>query len=174
MNIDTLRDGLPSYAKDIKLNIGTVLTIEGSPDLTLNQIYGVALSSAYAIGNKLLTEAIVDAGSQILLDTERDAAHAASIIMAMNNIYYRFTYMVSDKEYSKMPARLRMNIIGAPPIAKADFELNCLAVSIINGCAMCVDAHVHEAEKAGISKQAIQSVARIAAVMHAMGNAVTE
>jgi lipoyl-dependent peroxiredoxin subunit D len=46
MNIETLRDSLPAFAKDTKLNLGTILTPEGAPDLTQKQIYGVALSSA--------------------------------------------------------------------------------------------------------------------------------
>jgi lipoyl-dependent peroxiredoxin subunit D len=93
--------------------------------------------------------------------------------MAMNNIYYRFTYMTSDKEYGKMPAKLRMSIIGNPGIAKTDFELYSLGVSIINGCGACIDAHIHEAEKVGISKLGVQSVARIAAVINSAAKALT-
>lgn len=167
MNMETLRDGLPAFAKDTKLNLGTVLTTEGAPDLTQKQIYGVALSSAYSVGNKHLIEAILEEGAGVLSAEEIEAAKAAVTIMAMNNIYYRFTYMASDKEYGKMPAKLRMSIIGNPGIEKVDFELYSLGVSIINGCGMCVDAHVHEVEKAGISKVGVQSVARIAAVVNA-------
>lgn len=173
MNIDTLLDGFPAFAKDTKLNLGAVLKNEGAPDLTQNQIYGVALSAAYAVGNKQLIEAILEEGSGIFSAEEIEAAKAAATIMAMNNIYYRFTYMVSDKEYGKMPAKLRMSIIGNPGIAKVDFELYSLGVSIINGCGMCVDAHVHEVEKAGISKLGVQSVARIAAVINAASKALT-
>lgn len=173
MNIETLRDSLPAFAKDTKLNLGTVLTTEGAPDLTHNQIYGVALSAAYSVGNSQLIEAIFEESAAILSAAEIEAAKAAAIIMAMNNIYYRFTYMASDKEYGKMPAKLRMSIIGNPGIAKVDFELYSLGVSIINGCGMCVDAHVHEVEKAGVTKLGVQSVARIAAVINATAKALT-
>jgi alkyl hydroperoxide reductase subunit D len=91
--------------------------------------------------------------------------------MAMNNIYYRFTHLVSDKDIAKLPAKLRMNVIGSPGIAKADFELMSLAVSAINGCGMCMDAHVHELAKVGVSKNGIQSTVRIAAVINAAAKA---
>jgi alkyl hydroperoxide reductase subunit D len=85
----------------------------------------------------------------------------------MNNIYYRFTHLVGDKAYATMPAKLRMNVIGNPGVSKVDFELNCLAVSAINGCGMCLDAHAHELTKAGLSKLAVQSAVRIASVVSA-------
>lgn len=173
MNMETLRDGLPSFAKDIKLNLSAVLTPEGAPDLNQNQIYGIALSAAYSVGNNQLIDAILAEGTETLIPEEIEAAKAAATIMAMNNIYYRFTYMASDKEYGKMPAKLRMGIIGNPGIAKVDFELYSLGVSIINGCGMCVDAHIREVEHAGITKNGVQSVARIVAVINAAGKALT-
>ncbi len=173
MKMEILRDGLPGFAKDTKLNLGTVLTPEGAPDLSQNQIYGVALSAAYSVGNKQLIDTLLEESTSVLSAEEIEAAKAAATIMAMNNIYYRFTYMASDKEYGKMPAKLRMSIIGNPGIAKVDFELYSLGVSIINGCGMCVDAHVHEVEKAGVTKLGVQSVARIAAVINATAKALT-
>jgi alkyl hydroperoxide reductase subunit D len=65
-----------------------------------------------------------------------------------------------------------MNVIGQPGIAKIDFELMCLAVSAINGCGMCIEAHNHELIKAGASKLALQSAARIGAVVNAAAQAV--
>ncbi|MFZ4762211.1 MAG: carboxymuconolactone decarboxylase family protein [Alphaproteobacteria bacterium] len=165
MTIQALRDQLGDHAKDIRLNLGSVLTVEGAPDLSLNQIHGIALASAYATRNQTVIAAIL--AENTLSDAEANAAKAAASIMAMNNIYYRFVHLVEDKEYSKMPARLRMNVIAAPGIAKVDFELFSLAVSAINGCGMCMEAHVHEVIKAGISKQGVQSAIRIAAVINA-------
>jgi alkyl hydroperoxide reductase subunit D len=91
----------------------------------------------------------------------------------MNNVYYRFVHLVSDKEYGKLPAKLRMNVIGSPGIAKVDFELYALAVSAINGCGMCMDAHVHEVAKAGVSRVGVQSAIRIAAVVNATAQALS-
>lgn len=172
MSLQELKSQLGEYAKDIKLNLGSVLTEEGAPDLKQNQIYGIALASAYATKNPVVVSAVLHEAS-VLSAEEIHAAKGAATIMAMNNIYYRFTHLVSDKEFAKMGAKLRMNVIGAPGIAKVDFELYSLAVSAINGCGMCMDAHVHEVVKAGVSKTGVQSAVRIAAVINAAAQAVT-
>ena len=68
--------------------------------------------------------------------------------MAMNNVYYRFVHLASNPIYGTLPAKLRMNVIGAPGIDKADFELFSLAVSAQNGCGMCIDSHEERADPA--------------------------
>lgn len=172
MNIQELKSQFGEYAKDIKLNLGTILTEEGAPDLKQNQIYGIALASAYSVQSHELIQAILSEVSQTLSEAEIQAAKAAATVMAMNNIYYRFSHLVNDPEYRQMPAKLRMNVIGNSGIAKVDFELMSLAVSAINGCGMCIDAHVHEVTKAGISKTGVQSAIRIASVIAAAAQAI--
>lgn len=172
MSIKEIRSDLGDYAKDIKLNLGNVLSEEGAAGLSAEQIALIALSSAYATKHERLMQAIATQAAEHLSDDGIKAAKAAATIMGMNNIYYRFVHLSSDKEYAKMPANLRMNIIGNPGVEKVDFELASLAVSAINGCGMCIDAHVHEVEKAGVSKQAIQSTIRITAVINATAQAL--
>jgi alkyl hydroperoxide reductase subunit D len=167
MSVDNIKNQLPDYAKDIKLNLSSVLTPEGAPDLTLQQIYGIALTSAYASKNASLIAAVSHDAASYLSDNDMTAAKSAATIMAMNNIYYRFVHLVSDKSYESLPAKLRMNVIGNPGVEKVNFELNCLAASAINGCGLCIDAHTHELHKTGISKLAIQSTIRIASVLNA-------
>jgi alkyl hydroperoxide reductase subunit D len=172
MNMQQLKSQLGDYAKDTKLNLGSVLTEEGAPDLRQNQIYGIAIASAYATKNSSVVQAVLSEAASVLSEAEVNAAKAAATIMAMNNIYYRFAHLVGDKEFEKMPARLRMNVIGSPGIEKVDFELYSLAISAINGCGMCMDAHVHEVTKAGISKTAVQSCIRIASVINSAAQAL--
>ena len=172
MTIETLKSALPDYAKDIRLNLGSVMTEEGAPDLTQNQIFGIALASSYATRTPLLIKAIKDESNLILSDAAIQAAKSAATIMGMNNVYYRFVHLVSDREYEKLPAKLRMNVIGSPGIEKVDFELYCLAVSAINGCGMCMDAHVHEVTRSGITKTGVQSCIRIASTINAVAQAV--
>ena len=167
MSIEQLKNALPDYAKDIKLNLAAVLTEEGVPDLNQKQIYGIALAASFTTKNASVIAAILNAANNYLSEAEINASKAAATMMAMNNIYYRFIHLVSDKSYASMPAKLRMNVIGNPGINKIDFELICLAVSAINGCGMCIDAHAHELTRAGVSQQAIQSAVRIAAVLNA-------
>jgi len=172
MSLNDIKSQLGDYAKDIKLNLGNVLSEEGAAGLTLNQIYATALACAYATKSGAVIAAIYGEVAAVLSDAEIHAAKAAATIMGMNNIYYRFVHLVSDKEFGKLPAHLRMQVIGNPGIDKADFELMSLAVSAINGCGMCMDAHVHEVMKGGISRVGVQSGIRIAAVVNAAAQAV--
>lgn len=167
MTIQDIRSQLPDYAKDTKLNLGKLVSGDEVEGLSVNQAYGIALASAYSTKNTTLVNAVSAQISDSLSEDEINAAKAAATIMGMNNVYYRFVHLVSDKDYQTMPANLRMNIIANPGIEKVDFELMSLAVSAINGCGMCIDAHVREVAKAGISKQGVQSCIRIASVLAA-------
>lgn len=168
MNIQSIRDALPDYARDMKLNLGSVLTEEGATGLSQRQIYGSALASAYASKNARLMAALENETSALLSDADRAGVRAATTIMAMNNIYYRSLDLLQDKEFAKMPANLRMNILRDPGISKEDFEIYSLAVSAVNGCEMCLNAHAEGLKKLGTSRQAIQSAVRIAAVIHSV------
>ncbi len=172
MSIETLRQTFPDYAKDTKLNLSKVVTEEGAEGLNQNQIYGIALASALATKQPELIAAVSAEVETTLSEAEVTASKAAAAIMGMNNVYYRFAHLVSDKDYLTMPANLRMNVIGNPGIEKVDFELMSLAVSAINGCGMCIDAHVREVAKAGVTKQGIQSSVRIASVIAAAAQVI--
>jgi alkyl hydroperoxide reductase subunit D len=166
--LESIREALPGYARDLQLNLGTVLTAAGAPGLTERQIWSVALAAAAASRNAPFTRELQSLAAQHLDAAHISAAHAAAAIMAMNNVYYRFLHLVQDEEYGKLPARLRMNVIGSPGIAKADFELLALAVSAINGCGSCVASHERQLRQHGLSREAVQSVVRIAATVHAV------
>lgn len=167
MTLANLRESMPDFARDIKLNLETVLTEEGAPGLTPQQLWGVALASAYATKSPSVIAAVRSEGVGHLDDAHLHAAKAAAAIMAMNNVYYRFLHLAEDGEFSKMPAKLRMNVIGKPGIDKVTFELMSLAVSAIEGCGKCIQAHVAETRKGGIANEGIQSSIRIAAVLNA-------
>ncbi len=166
--LDTIRDALPDYARDLRLNLGSVLTPPGSPGLGEKQIWAVALSSAIASRNVTLARAIERLAAPYLGASEVTAARAAAAIMGMNNIYYRFLHLVEDPEYQQLPARLRMNVIAQPGVDRADFELCSLAVSAINGCGACVASHERQIRQHGLTREAVQSAVRIAAVVHAV------
>ena len=172
--LDTLRDAIPDYARDLKLNLGSVLATTGAPGLTDKQIWAVALASAIASRNPSFTRDIESLAAAHLDATYINGAHAAASIMGMNNIYYRFLHLVEDPEYAQMPARLRMNVIGNPGIDKQDFELLALAVSAINGCGTCVASHERTLRKHGLQREAIQSAVRIAATVHAVARVLED
>jgi alkyl hydroperoxide reductase subunit D len=168
MNIDQIRDALPDYARDLKLNLGSVLTAQGAPGLNEKQIWSIALASAIAARNLAFTRDIEAQARTHLADVEVEGAKAAAAIMGMNNIYYRFLHLVEDGEYQSMPARLRMNVIANHGIDKLDFELISLAVSAVNGCGLCVTSHEKKLRAHEVSREAIQSAVRIAATIHAV------
>lgn len=172
MSLDTLRDQLPDFAKDTRINVSSVLSPEGAPGLTPQQIAGAALSAAYATKNPRTVAAVEEHASIVLSEAAQNAARAAASVMAMNNVYYRFLHLVNDAEYRTLPAKLRMTVIGNPGVDKIDFEVNSLAVSAVNGCGMCIESHARQLEKAGLSKEAVQSVARIAAVVAALAQSI--
>jgi alkyl hydroperoxide reductase subunit D len=166
--LEAVRESIPDYARDLKLNLGSVLTTTGAPGLNERQIWAVALASAIASRNNAFTRAIETAAAGQLDAAHLQAARAAAAIMGMNNVYYRFLHLVEDAEYQTLPARLRMNVIGNPGIDKLDFELLSLAVSAINGCGLCVSSHEKKLRAHGITREQIQSAVRIAAVIHAV------
>jgi lipoyl-dependent peroxiredoxin subunit D len=167
-SLDAIRDSLPDYARDLKLNLGTVLGATGAPGLTEKQIWGVAVASAIASRNVSFSKDIEALAAAHLQEADLNGARAAAAVMGMNNIYYRFLHLVEDAEYQKMPARLRMNIIGNPGIEKLDFELLSLAVSAINGCGMCIASHERQLREHGVTREATQSAVRIASTIHAV------
>jgi alkyl hydroperoxide reductase subunit D len=166
--LDAIRDSLPAYARDLQLNLGTVLTPAGAPGLTERQIWAVALAAALASRNGAFGRDLGALAAAHLDAAHVTAAHAAAAIMGMNNVYYRFLHLVEDPEYGKLPARLRMNVIGSPGIPKADFELLSLVVSAINGCGSCVASHERQVRQHGLPREAVHSAVRIAATVHAV------
>jgi alkyl hydroperoxide reductase subunit D len=166
--LDLIRDSIPDYARDLKLNLGSVLTEAGAPGLNDRQIWAVAVASAIASRNLSFTRALEAAAAGHLDAAHLQAARAAAAIMGMNNIYYRFLHLVEDSEYQAMPARLRMNILANPGIDKLDFELLSLAVSAVNGCGLCITSHEKKLRAHGYTREMIQSAVRIAATVHAV------
>jgi alkyl hydroperoxide reductase subunit D len=165
MSLKAFAEVLPDYAKDLRLNIGSLLNDQTLGD---QRKYGLLLSCAHGTGYKPIVEAAEAECVGKLSAEAANAARAAAAVMAMNNVYYRFVHLVSDPEYGTLPAKLRMNVIGNPGIEKVDFELFSLAVSVMNGCGMCMDSHEKVLKQHGINSDVVQAGARIAAVIKAV------
>ncbi len=170
MSLDTLRESIPAYAKDISLNLSS---LAGESVLNDQQKWGCFVASAHAVGAPAVVKAVEASAEAAGLSPEaKDAAKAAAAIMGMNNVYYRALHLLKNQEYRTLPARLRMNVIANPGVDKIDFELWCAAVSAINGCGMCLDAHEEELKKRGVPNTQIQAALRIAAVVNAASRVV--
>ncbi|WP_068310692.1 carboxymuconolactone decarboxylase family protein [Polycladidibacter hongkongensis] len=162
MSIDSLKAALPDFAKDVRLNLGSMATDES---LSNQQKYGLFVACAISSRNQQVREALIAEAAPHLTAEALEAAKAAATIMGMNNIYYRFVHLSSNEQYKTMPAKLRMNIIGKPGVDKVDFELWSLAVSAINGCGMCIDSHEAILRKAGVTAEMVQTAVRFAAII---------
>jgi alkyl hydroperoxide reductase subunit D len=167
MQLDQLIDGLPDYAKDLKLNYSTL--VRQNADLTLQQLWGTVVASAMATRNDALTQAAIEAAAGHLSAQALEAAKTAAALMGMNNIYYRFQHLSSNEKYVTMPARLRMNGMRTHGVEAVDFELWSLAVSAINGCGKCIDAHEKVVRDKGTTEETVIAVVRVASVVHAVG-----
>jgi lipoyl-dependent peroxiredoxin subunit D len=165
MSIQTLRDRLPEYAKDLKLNLGNLAT---EAVLTESQKAGTFIATAIASRNPEVIEAVLAEFTPKLDAPTLNAVKAAAAIMGMNNVYYRFLHLAESEDYRKLPAKLRMNVIANPGASRQDFELWCLAVSAVNACGGCIAAHEKVLRNAGTTPEQIQAAVRIASTVHAV------
>lgn len=163
MSIDALKNQIPDYAKDIKLNLSSLSREEA---LNAQQLWGTFLACALTTGNAEVIRQIEEEALDNLSGAAVDAAKSAASIMAMNNVYYKFAGMMP--EYQTLPAKLRMNVIGNPGVDKIDFELWSLAVSAINGCQFCVQSHEKILRDGGLSLEQVQAAVRVAAIVKAV------
>ena len=165
MSLKQFADALPDYAKDLRLNLSSLLNDQMLGD---QRKLGLLLACAHGTGYRQIVEAAEAEVEGRLGADAADAARSAAAVMAMNNVYYRFVHLASNPEYGTLPAKLRMNAIATHGIDKADFELFSLAVSAMNGCGMCIDSHERVLQQHGVKAETIQAAARIGAVVKAV------
>jgi alkyl hydroperoxide reductase subunit D len=170
--VNQLKEAIPDYAKDTRLNLDAVLVRSTLP---ADEAYGVAVASAFATGNgklvSFITTYISDSGvgEQEAWSVERDAALAAGSIMAQNNIWYPYVEMADDESLKGLPAQLRMNVIASHGgTTKARFEAYSLAASIIGKCHFCVRAHYETLKQEGYTVEQLRDIGRIASVMNSV------
>lgn len=161
--VDQLKEGIPDYAKDAKLNLDSVIKRS-----TLDPIVaeGCALAAAFASGNTKMWQWI---SAQISDETERTAAVTAASLMSMTNTWYPYVEMTGDEQLKGLPAQLRMNAIATHGgTTKARFEAYSLAASIVGKCHFCVRAHYDTLKAEGWTVEQLRDIGRIAAVMTAV------
>lgn len=168
MTVENLKDALPEYAKDLKLNLGSLTRTTA---LDAEQLWGTLLACAAATRNpKVLAEIGAEAADNLSAEAYHAALGAASI-MAMNNVFYRGRHFL-DGAYDDLRPGLRMNIIGNPGVSKANFELWCFAVSMVNGCSACAVAHEHTVREEGVEREAVLEALKAASIVAGVGQAM--
>ena len=161
--VDSLKETIPDYAKDTRLNIDSVIKRSSLP---VEEAEAVAVAAAFATGN---TKFWTWAHSQITDRKEADAAITAASLMAMNNVWYPYVEMAEDENLKGFPAQLRMNAIASHGgTTKARFESYSLAASIVGKCHFCVKAHYDTLKKEGYTVEQLRDIGRIAAVITAV------
>jgi alkyl hydroperoxide reductase subunit D len=169
MSLDNIKEALPEYAKDLKLNLGT---ISRSTELSEQQLWGALVATAAATKSQRLLREISEDALDVLSEEAYNAALGAAAIMGMNNVFYRTKGQLEGR-YDDLRAGLRMNIIGNPGVEKADFELWSLAVSAINGCGHCLAAHETVLRDANVERTAIFEMIRLAAIISGVAQALS-
>ena len=166
--VDQLKEAIPDYAKDTRLNIDAVVK---RSTLDPVEAEACALAAVFATGNTKLWTWIQ---SQISDQKEAEAAITASSLMGMTNVWYPYVEMADDANLSGLPAQLRMNAIATHGgTTKARFESYSLAASIVGRCHFCVKAHYDTLKKEGYTVEQLRDIGRIAAVMAAVSKVMT-
>ena len=161
--VDQLKEGIPDYAKDARLNLDSVIK---RSTLDPTEAQACALAAVCATGNTKLWTWI---HSVITDKTEADAALTAASLMSMNNTWYPFVEMADDPNLTGLPAQLRMNAISTHGgTTKARFEAYSLAASIVGKCHFCVKAHYETLKKENYTVEQLRDIGRIASVMAAV------
>ena len=169
--INALRETLPPAAKDVKLNLSSVLSSETLSDA---QCWGVALASAMFLACEPLRDALQkDAAAAGVSEDVVDDARAAASLMAMNTVYYRFRHMAQGDAYANKSAKLRMSRMAKPATDKGSFELMSMAIAALEGCEMCINAHEKSILEHGMTDEHVHESVRIAAVIKSASVAVT-
>ena len=163
-SIDVIRETFPEPAKDTKLNLGSLASSE---ILDAEQIWGVALASAYYLGDKAFSAALLaDAKAAGVSDALLEDAQAAATLMGMNTVYFRFRHLVHKEVYAQKPARLRMQWMARPKTSKALFELMSLAIAALAGCEVCIKSHEASVQQHGLSEEHVHEAVRFAAILY--------
>ena len=158
--VDQIKEGLPDYAKDTKLNLDAVIKRSTLPE---EEAEAVALAAAMATGNGKLVSFIQ---SNMANAVERDAALTAASLMGMNNVWYPYVEMTDDPNLAGLPAQLRMNAIATHGgTTKGRFEAYSLSASIVGKCHFCVKSHYDNLKKEGYTVEQLRDIGRIAAVI---------
>ncbi len=158
------------YIRDLKVNISNALQ---STTLTETETALLALSIASNQKNNALVvgfqKLALEKGASI---EEQNEAISCASLLAGNNVFYRFRHFQQKESYNNMQAKIKMNIMMKPVLGKEFFELISLAVSAVNGCEMCVNAHEHSVRELGASEERVWDAIRLSSVIVSLDKVV--
>jgi alkyl hydroperoxide reductase subunit D len=159
------------YIRDLKVNVGNVLVTN---HLTEKESALLALSIAANQKNNMLIEGFqkLAAEKEATAEEQNEAISCASLL-AGNNVFYRFRHFQQKESYDTLQAKIKMNIMMKPVLGKELFELMSLAISAVNGCEMCVNAHEHSVRELGSTEERVWDAIRLAAVITSLDKIIS-
>jgi len=161
-NMFKLAEADHRYLRDLRINVGNALNYA---NLSKKESLLLALAVAANEKHTHLKESVLR-----LLDSENVSAseiaetYACVSLMNVNNVFYRFRHFTKASYYNDTPAGIKMNVMMNPVLGKEFFELMSLALSAVNGCEMCVNAHEDSVKKHGASEARIYDAIRLASI----------
>jgi alkyl hydroperoxide reductase subunit D len=161
--LETIVSNDNRYLRDLKVNLGNALQYQ---TLSKKESYLLALSVAINEKNKLAIESFTKlANNEGSTEAEIAETYACVSLLNANNVLYRFRHFTKKDVYQNSPAGIKMSIMMNPVFGKEFFELMSLAVSALNGCEMCVNAHEASLLKLGTSENRIFDAIKLTAIV---------
>jgi len=169
-SLTLLEKGNSRYVRDLKLNFTSTFT---SSHLSEKECALMALTIAVNNNNKALTNFFEQKAiaKEATAEEIAEAVGCASLL-ALNNVFYRFRHFTGKEKYTQIPARVRMQLMSNPVTGKEFFELMSIAVSAVNGCEMCVNAHEKSILGLGATEERIFDAVRIASIVTSAGKVI--
>lgn len=167
--LSALKAQIPDYAKDIRLNLDSVVA---RSSLEQADALGALLAAGFALRSKPLIDAVKNSG--LLSDVDTNAALTAAALMGMNNVWYPYVEMADDNDLKTQRPELRMNAYATfGGVDRKRFELYALAASIVGKCHFCIQSHYKLLKESGLTAVQLRDVGRIAAVASATAQVLT-
>lgn len=156
--------------RDLKLNFKSIID---RATLSKAEVGLTTLAIGEALKDEALKEialaTLKESGEEFSTEQLQEAKESAAI-MAMLNTYYRFRHYIEHSESAEdyKNTQLRMTGLASPAIGKERFEMLAFALSVLNGCEMCVVSHEKALKQHNVSADKIHELARLASVARAL------
>ena len=171
LTLDDLKNKVPEFAKDVKLNFSSLI-INSEYDQEL--VYGCAYASSLVLGDRDLSNIFENECIKRFDTNFVESIKGTVSIMTLNNIWYKYRDAMPNSEMKMGSQKMRVNIMANHAgLDKILFESISLCVSAINGCTFCVKAHSDLLMKNDKSKEYVFNIGRIASVITALSKTLS-
>jgi alkyl hydroperoxide reductase subunit D len=161
--LQLLADVDHKYLRDLRINLSNALAY---PNLTKKESYLITVAVAINEKNDNLIKAFTPlAEAEGATANEIAELYSLVSLMNVNNVFYRFRHYTQKDYYTNTSAGIKMSIMMNPVLGKEFFELVSLAISAVNGCEMCVNAHEQSVKQHGATEARIYDAIRLSSIV---------